>query len=541
MSEKRGIADWKLRMHRTGILWLLVVAFCVSYVSEMQGMGVVYAVDTVTSGDWEYRVLENGSLSIYKYLGTNANVTIPTTLDGKRVTEIGHRAFMQNQYFENVVVPEGIVYIGVEAFGLCYNLKSVSLPSSLKETGTYVFMSCKSLTDITIPEGLPIINNGFFSTCISLKKITLPNSVVQIGDSAFYKCTGIEELVLPNGVAQIGDSAFEECTNLKKINIPNGVKEISPQTFYRCENLEYVSIPDTVTSIGDSAFRDCYKLRDLKLPSSLTTIGSQVFGDCDTLTGMVVPNGVTAIDTHVFACADNLKYVVIPNSVTTIGECCFVFAPNVVVVASKNSYAIQYAKENDVSYMCIEDMKIATGIKLNKTKVELTVAESATLSATVSPAKATIKEVFWISSDPEVAVVNTKGKVTAVGLGKATIYAVTKDGSNYEAKCSVSVVDKPSVSKVKSFKAKAKKKGFVLTWKKISGASGYKIQVCTKKNFKGAKTYTVSKSKEKLTITKLKSKKKYYIRISAYKTYKDVNGKKKKAYGKYVTINKKTK
>ena len=83
-------------------------------------------------------------------------------------------------------------------------------------------------------------------------------------------------------------------------------------------------------------------------------------------------------------------------------------------------------------------------------------------------------------------------------------------------------VKKPSVSKVKSFKAKAGKRKLTLTWKKISGAAGYQIQVSTKKNFKGAKTITVSKSKKSYTKKGLKAKKKYYVRIRAYKTYKDI-------------------
>lgn len=72
-------------------------------------------------------------------------------------------------------------------------------------------------------------------------------------------------------------------------------------------------------------------------------------------------------------------------------------------------------------------------------------------------------------------------------------------------------------------------------------AAGYQIQVSTKKNFKGAKTITVSKSKKSYTKKGLKAKKKYYVRIRAYKTYKDANYKTKKAYGKWVTTNKKTK
>ena len=98
----------------------------------------------------------------------------------------------------------------------------------------------------------------------------------------------------------------------------------------------------------------------------------------------------------------------------------------------------------------------------------------------------------------------------------------------------------PTVAKVTNFKVTAKKRGFALSWKKKKDVSGYQIQVCTKKNFISAKKIEV-KNKNKYTISKLKSKKKYYIRIRAYKMYKAKNGKLKKACGKYVVISKNTK
>lgn len=91
----------------------------------------------------------------------------------------------------------------------------------------------------------------------------------------------------------------------------------------------------------------------------------------------------------------------------------------------------------------------------------------------------------------------------------------------------------PKVAKVKKYKVKAKKKGFVLTWKKDSKVSGYQVQVSAKKNFKGAKKISVKKSKTKYKISKLKAGKKYYIRIRAYRTYQTQDGRKKKAYGKW--------
>ena len=68
-----------------------------------------------------------------------------------------------------------------------------------------------------------------------------------------------------------------------------------------------------------------------------------------------------------------------------------------------------------------------------------------------------------------------------------------------------------------------KKKKMIVKWKKQGvQTTGYQIQYSLKKNFKGAKNKLVKKSSTKVTIKKLKSKKKYFVRI---RTYKKVNGK----------------
>ncbi len=101
-------------------------------------------------------------------------------------------------------------------------------------------------------------------------------------------------------------------------------------------------------------------------------------------------------------------------------------------------------------------------------------------------------------------------------------------------------VKKPSVPEVRSFRAKPGKKKLAFSWKKVPGAAGFQIQISTKKGFKGAKTISVSKSNKAYMKKGLKTKKKYYIRIRAYKTYLDKNKKTKRVYGKWIRISKKT-
>ena len=79
---------------------------------------------------------------------------------------------------------------------------------------------------------------------------------------------------------------------------------------------------------------------------------------------------------------------------------------------------------------------------------------------------------------------------------------------------------------------KAKRKKITVKFKKVSGASGYQIQYSTDKKFKkNNKTVIASKNSTSKTISKLKSKKKCYVRIRAYRT---VNG--KKVYSSYSLV-----
>ena len=89
-----------------------------------------------------------------------------------------------------------------------------------------------------------------------------------------------------------------------------------------------------------------------------------------------------------------------------------------------------------------------TGVKLNKTSAELTKkGATVSLTATVSPNDAADKNVTWTSSNTKVATVNSKGVVTAVANGTATITVKTADGGKTAA-CKVTVkISEPEETK----------------------------------------------------------------------------------------------
>ncbi|MBQ8086400.1 MAG: fibronectin type III domain-containing protein [Lachnospiraceae bacterium] len=97
-------------------------------------------------------------------------------------------------------------------------------------------------------------------------------------------------------------------------------------------------------------------------------------------------------------------------------------------------------------------------------------------------------------------------------------------------------VKRASVEKVKSVKVVSGKKKLIVNWKKYTDCSGYQIQLSKRKNYSKATTFNIKKTKKQYVIKKLQSRKKYYIRIRAYKKYKN-----KMIYSKWVKVSKKTK
>ena len=95
-----------------------------------------------------------------------------------------------------------------------------------------------------------------------------------------------------------------------------------------------------------------------------------------------------------------------------------------------------------------EDPVIAvTGINIEKWSVSITVGQSTTIVATVTPENATNKNVIWASENTDVATVDSQGKVKGIKAGTAKITATTEDGG-FSSHCSVKVVETGAVFQV---------------------------------------------------------------------------------------------
>ena len=132
-----------------------------------------------------------------------------------------------------------------------------------------------------------------------------------------------------------------------------------------------------------------------------------------------------------------------------------------------------------------------------------------------------------------------KSDTTATKPSDATTATKPSDATTATKPAATTTATKPAVKPVKKVtvkkqtaKVKAGKKKLTVTWKKDKNVSGYQIKIATKKNFKGAKTYTVKSYKTyKKVIKKLKANKKYFVKVRAYKTVG-----KSKVYGAYSAV-----
>ena len=102
-----------------------------------------------------------------------------------------------------------------------------------------------------------------------------------------------------------------------------------------------------------------------------------------------------------------------------------------------DSYAQEYAASNGIPFVAVN---LTDTVILNRKTLSLKKNTSGQLTASLLGAAAG-QQIVWTSSDPAVAVVSSTGKVTAKGVGKATVTAATADGQ-YSAACEVTVVDK---------------------------------------------------------------------------------------------------
>ena len=207
----------------------------------------------ITVASYEYALKADGTVRIDGYTGYQTVLNIPSSINGKTVTEINQWAFLLNESITEVNLCDSIVKIGDGAFSACSKIQKITLGKSLTHIG-----------------------NAAFSGCESLLEIKLPESLTHIGESAFNMCESLVEVVIPSGITKLNGSTFNYCSGLEKVDFGK-VETLGAFEFHGCSSLTSITLPKTVSKIGDEAFSKCINLKSFTCENENAVFGSNVF------------------------------------------------------------------------------------------------------------------------------------------------------------------------------------------------------------------------------------------------------------------------
>lgn len=207
----------------------------------------------ITTGDYQFDVLSDMTAKITKYKGNASVLSIPTHLNGIKVTCIGYAAFSECNSLTNITIPDSVTSIDKYAFSNCSSLTNVDFGKSVTHIGDSAFSGCEALEELTIPDSVASIGGFAFENTAWFD--VQPNGLVYAGKIAYHmkgECPA--EVAIRPGTKGIAGCAFIRCTPLTGITIPESVKRIENMAFYGCTSLKNVTIPYTVKSIDNMAF-----------------------------------------------------------------------------------------------------------------------------------------------------------------------------------------------------------------------------------------------------------------------------------------------
>ena len=327
---------------------------------------------TITVGDTEYTVTIIGEKALSELYNINS-ITVPNTVYAvcprafmysrpakqfnmpPNLKKIGCEAFHGfegfKNYYEPIVVPEGVEGVGYHAFNL--RAESISLPSTLKRvwhnafayesgggdikylichmenpclvinTGGWGYANMNRYT-VYVPQGCR--DNYLQSEAWkSFKEILEGEIGVTTVDGINYRWeTGNHTAWLIEGdykkyesvdipatitvgkeneqctVTKIGSWAFAECHNLESVKFPSTLKTLEFRAFWECTNLMELNLPVGLEEIGDGVFYSCKNLQNLTLPVGLRTIGNTAFASCSNVEEIELPFTLDKINFQAF-------------------------------------------------------------------------------------------------------------------------------------------------------------------------------------------------------------------------------------------------
>ena len=175
--------------------------------SEGAYRGKLNVPASVTWQGQAYRVIRMGDGSCESCY----NLISVTLSEG--IEEIGEGAFSRCTALTSINLPQSLKSIGDAAFAYS-DLRELHFPASLEQIGHFAFAYCWSLESaIVLPDGLVEVGEEAFDNCKRVPSVTIPASLVRIGERAFGGCVSMRSVTNLATQPQVITDAFSTGTD----------------------------------------------------------------------------------------------------------------------------------------------------------------------------------------------------------------------------------------------------------------------------------------------------------------------------------------
>lgn len=283
--------------------------------------------DIFTIGGVTYQLLEKEA---YIVGGENAsgNIEFPSEIEGRTVTKICEKAFLNFTDITAVVIPESVKTIEDYAFSGCTNLSYIKILSDEADIGYQAFYKTAAYLSQKKPDE-PNYIDGYLIDCNQLvyqnaREVTIKEETRGIVKYAFYNIGNLRKVKIPSIRCHIFDSAMTFQGNLK-IYAKEGsdaeayAKRYSRACYPYCAHTNKIEYPETDTtcvSIGYTAGVQCDDCNEWLSGHEFKTDihhrdenGDKICDDCKNTVTRLVQSGKCG-ETAYFALYDNQTAIV---------------------------------------------------------------------------------------------------------------------------------------------------------------------------------------------------------------------------------------
>ena len=341
--------------------------------------GLVVNVSANEENEFEYyNDLSGNSIYITGYHGTDPNVVIPESIDGKTVVGLNLYIYYQINNLDSLTIPKTVTKID--------SLGAISIDDIIVEEGNSSFVvkdgvlytsdyktlvrCTKSVETLNLSDNLETVEGSAFYNCSNLKSINISKNIDNLYESfydgeeedwcitegyVFEGCANLENItvdpdnqnyIVENGALYTKDhsllikyfdrnnknvvinestvciemEAFNGCTNLETVDLKNAT-DLMDLVFANCTNLKSVNYPKVENLHNGGTFYNCTSLESIKLPDACRFIGTYImtiFFNCTNLKKLDLNNLEDYFDRDLFYNCPKLTELVIPETVESV-------------------------------------------------------------------------------------------------------------------------------------------------------------------------------------------------------------------------------